>query len=118
MHGQQNVKIEFYVLLTVHPGVTLDKRPNLCTITLYKTFIIVILYMFGATLCSSSVGRIALIQHLVQYSLQVTVRCVVLQGTVPSQPAHRNITYREHYTRCCINTIRPPDDKHTVARNM
>ena len=22
------------------------------------------------------------------------------------------------YTRCCINTIRPPDDEHSVARNM
>ena len=25
---------------------------------------------------------------------------------------------REYYTRCCINTIRPPDDEHRVARNM
>ena len=24
----------------------------------------------------------------------------------------------EYYTRCCINTIRPPDDEHSVARNM
>ena len=22
------------------------------------------------------------------------------------------------YTRCCINTIRPPDDEHRVVRNM
>jgi len=34
-------------------------------LTLYKTFIITILYMFPATLCSSSGGRIVLIQHLV-----------------------------------------------------
>jgi len=32
--------------------------------------------------------------------------------------AHRTVTYREYYTRCCINTTRPPDDKHNVARNM
>jgi len=24
----------------------------------------------------------------------------------------------EYYIRCCINTIRPPDDEHSVARNM
>jgi len=28
------------------------------------------------------------------------------------------VTYREYYTRCCINTIRHPDDEHSVARNM
>jgi len=32
--------------------------------------------------------------------------------------AHRTVTYRECYTRCCINTILPPDDEHRVARNM
>jgi hypothetical protein len=39
----------------------------------------------------------------------VTVRCA---------GAHRTVTYREYYTRCCINTIRPPDDEHSVARNI
>jgi len=24
----------------------------------------------------------------------------------------------EYYTRCCINTILPPDDEYSVARNM
>jgi len=33
-------------------------------------------------------------------------------------PAHRTVTYREYYTRCCINTIWPPDDEHRAARNM
>jgi len=37
---------------------------------------------------------------------------------LPSQPVHRTVTYREYFTRCCINTIRPPDDEHRVARNM
>ena len=56
---------EFYVLLTVHRGVTLGKWPTWCTITLYNTFTIIIVYMFRATLCSSSGGWIVLIQHLV-----------------------------------------------------
>jgi len=57
---------EFDVLLTVHPGTTLGNWPTWCTITLYKTSIIITLYMFRTTLCSSSGGRILLIQHLVQ----------------------------------------------------
>jgi len=57
--------IEFYVLLTVHPGTTLCKWPTWCTITVHKTFIIIILYMIRATLGSSSGDRIVLIQHVV-----------------------------------------------------
>ena len=53
------------VLLAVHTGTTLGKWPAWCTVTLCETFIIIILYMFRATLCSSSGGRIVLIQHLV-----------------------------------------------------
>ena len=51
--------------LPLHPGTTLGKWPTWRTITLYNTFIIIILYMFRATLCSSSGGQIVLIQHLV-----------------------------------------------------
>ena len=29
-----------------------------------------------------------------------------------------HITYRKYYIRCCINTIRLPDDEHRVARKM
>ena len=38
-----NHTVDFYVLLTVHPGTTLGKWPTWCTITLYNTFIIIIL---------------------------------------------------------------------------
>jgi len=38
-------------------------------------------------------------------------------GTVFSVTDHL-VTYTEYYIRCCINTIRPPDDEHSVARNM
>ena len=51
---------EFYVLLTVHAGTALGKCPTWCTIALYNTFIIIILYMFRATLCSSSGSQIVL----------------------------------------------------------
>jgi len=65
--------------------------------------------MFRASPWSSSGGQIVLIQHLVQYSQEVTVRYA---------GAHQMVTYWEYYTRCCINTIRPPDDDHGGARNM
>jgi len=31
---------EFYVLLTVHPGITLGKSPTWCTITVYKMLLL------------------------------------------------------------------------------
>jgi len=37
---------------------------------------------------------------------------------VPSQAAHRTVTYREYYTRCYINTIWLPDDESRVDWNM
>jgi len=43
---------------------------------------------------------------------------VQVEKELPSQPGHRTVTYREYYTRCRINTSRPPDDEHSVARNM
>jgi len=58
---------------------------------LYKTFIIIIFYMFRATIV-----------------LSVSDRPVCTP----------EVTYREYYTRCYINTILPPDDEHSVARNM
>jgi len=67
---------------------------------LYNTFILIIPYMFRATRYSSSGGQIVLIQE-----------------PVPSQPPQWTVTYREYYTRCCINTFWPPDDEHRVAPN-
>ena len=55
--GRQTERI-YYVLLTVHPGRTLGKWPTWSTIILYNTFIIIMLYMFRATLCSSPGGQI------------------------------------------------------------
>jgi len=55
--------------------------------------------MFRALTCPSSGAQIVLLQHLVS-SLSV-------------QP----LTERDD-TRCCDNTICPPDDGHVDARNM
>ena len=48
----------FYVLLTVHRVTTLGKWPTWCTIMLYNAFIVIILYVFRTTLCSSAGGQI------------------------------------------------------------
>ena len=46
--------------------------------------------------------------HVSSKSVLIITRsnCInTASGIVPSQPAHRAVTYREYYTRCCINTI-------------
>ena len=101
---------EFYVLLTVHPSTTLGKWPAWCTITLYKTFIIITLYMFRATLRSSSGGQIVLI----------TASGIVF--SVSDRPVCRltctQDSHREYYTRCCINTIWPADDEQSCSKHV
>ena len=89
---------------------SLSKWPTWRTIILFYNKFITVIYMFRATSCSSSRGQILLIEHLVT-SLSVSGR-----------PVHNLCTGRSltdsYDTRCCINTIWPPDDEHDVARNM
>jgi len=59
--------------------------------------------MFRAVLCPSSGGHIVLLQHLVS-SLSVNGHIV------------RPFTESDD-TRCCNNTIWPPEDGHSTARN-
>jgi len=66
------------------------------------------MYMFRAICCSSSGGKIALIQHLVS-SLSVSDR--------PVNGTGRSLTEIED-TKYCINTIWPPEDEQDIARNM
>jgi len=78
-----------------------------------------ILYMFRATLCSSSGDSIVSIQSVV-YVTQCRWPFRVQVGEVLSLPTctrygHRN---RVTYTRGCIDTIDSPDDEHRVTRNM
>jgi len=55
-----NVHLLIYHISKQHSSI-LGKWPSWCTITLYNTFIIIILYMFRATLCSSAGEQIVLI---------------------------------------------------------
>jgi len=57
--------LKLFIVVQTFIAMTLGKWPNWCTITLYNTFIIIILYMFRATLCSSSGGQIVFTQHLI-----------------------------------------------------
>jgi len=68
--------------------------------------------MFPATFCSSSGGRIVLIQHPTWQSTFLPNPTLSFSTCTPDG-------HRQYYTRCCINTIWPlPDDVHRVARNM
>jgi len=65
--------------------------------------------MFRAISRSSSGGQIVLLQHLVS-SL-----------TVNSHSVHRCTEWlltESDDTRCCNNTIWPPEDERDIARNM
>jgi hypothetical protein len=94
-----------------------SKWPTWCTNSLFYNKFTTVLYMFREPLCSSSGGKIVLIQHLVS------------SPSVSDRPVHRlkefslnlctNWSFTESDdTRCCINTIWPPDDEHNAARNM
>ena len=39
---------------------------------------------------------------------------MLMQHLVSGHLVHRTATDREDNTRCCINTIQPPDDEHIV----
>ena len=71
--------------------------------------------MFRALTCPSSGGKIVFTQHLVS-SLSVNV-CTVnwLRGL--KKCTVQTFTESED-TRCCVNTIFPPEDVHVNARNM
>ena len=83
----------FYVLLTVHLGIILD-NDQLDTHLLYFTIRLLNSLLVSSIICSSSGGRIVLMQHLVSY--------------------YENKLFSEDDNRCCINTIHPPDDKHIM----
>jgi len=79
---------------------------------------IIILDMFRAVLCSSSGGQIVLLQHLL-LSLSVNGRTVrrLRTESALNRRTVRPFTESDD-TRCCNNTISPPEDGHSTARNM
>ena len=102
--------------LTVHLSITLSN--DQLEAQIFNTFITILyMYMFWAISCSSSGGQIVLIQHLV-LSLSVS-DCPVqrLRKNSPNLCTGRSLTESDD-TRCCINTIWPPEDEQDIARNM
>ena len=79
--------------------------------------------MFRALLCSSSGGSIVCVQHLVP-SLSVSGRTLQwlrelhwLREFSLNQCNTWPLTESDG-TRCCTQTIEPPEDEHNNARNM
>ena len=107
----------FYIFLAVHLGITLINDQLDAQRLVYNTFIS-ILYMFRATPCSSSGGQIIRIKTA---SGIITLRKCRSSMQVEKEllELHTGRTLMESdHTRCCINTILPPDDEHGFARNM
>jgi len=102
-----------FVSLTMHLSITLAN--DQLDAQIFNTFITILYtYMFRAISCSSSGGKIVLMQHLVS------------SPSVSDHPVHRlrkNLCTRQSLTesdntRCCINTILPLEDEQDIARNM
>jgi hypothetical protein len=77
--------------------------------------------MFRAVPCSSSGGQIVLLQYLVSslYVKGCTVRR--LRAEYAESTLNRRTVQpftESDDTRCCNNTICPPEDEHGTARNM
>jgi len=74
--------------------------------------------MFRALTCPSSGGQIVLSQHLVS-SLSVN-GCTVCRMTADFALIRHimQLFTESDDTRCCDNTICPPEDGHINARNM
>ena len=74
--------------------------------------------MFRAVPCSSSGGQIVLSQPLVS-SLSVQYSMPVESGLQSALNRHTVRPFTENDdTRCCNNTICPPEDEQGTARNM
>jgi len=74
--------------------------------------------MFRTLTCPSSGGQIALLQHLVS-SLSVQYSTVRRMRADSALIRHTVQPFTESDdTRCCNNTIFPPEDGHVNARNM
>ena len=77
--------------------------------------------MFRASTCPSSGGQIVLSQHLVS-SLTVNGCTVCRMRADSPESALKRRTVQQFTesddTRCCDNTICPPEDGHVDARNM
>ena len=72
--------------------------------------------MFQAIPCSSSGGQIVLLQHMVSSDIQCTslrADCSLLSNWCTEY-----LLTESDDTRCCNNTILPPEDEHCIARNM
>jgi len=107
---------EFYVLLTVYLGLIFVN--NQLYANSFSCMFISILYMFRTAMCPSSGELIVSIRHLVSvtlyrwpFSVQVWMR--IIQTCAPN--GH---LYGVTYTRCRIDIINSPDDRHMAARNM
>ena len=128
------VSEKIFVSLTVHLSITLAN--DQLDAQIFNTFI-TILYMFRAISCSSSGGQIVLIQHLVlSLSLsdspvhRLRKNCKEILSLPVEKGWERTgkqlflnlrtgrSLIESGNTRCCINTIWPPEDEQDIAWNM
>ena len=112
----KETKLNFHILWTVHPNISIVFFQQLDTQILYFNTFIIFFYKFRALLCSSSGGQIVLVQHLV--SSPSLGDCSVRRLQSSSKLCTEQSPKDSDDTRCCTNTICPPEDEHSRARNL
>jgi hypothetical protein len=108
----------YYICQYITDYMTHGKWPTWCTVLFYVS--ISILYMFWATLCSSS-GESIVINTIsgTCHSVSVTVSCAGRKRTVPIWPAYETVTDTEwHVPEFVLIRIDSADDEQRVARKM
>ena len=112
-------RISFYTCDGIHHNrlfFKLRQWPTWCSLALFYNKSTTILYMF------LTLTRTCYHQEDEQYWCNIWYgpvsqwpsRAQVEIEPVSSQPVHRTATDWEDDTRCCINTVQPPDDKRIM----
>ena len=106
----------FNVLLTVHLGISLDNDQldayllyfTICPLQPSTCFERYMLIIRRLNFIDAASGIFLSVSGLPVHKLRENCREVL------SQPVHRTATDWEDDTRCCINTIQPPDDERVM----
>ena len=109
-----DLSVYFDVFSTVHRSIELFHLPTLMhnSVFINNMYVTLLSSTCGALTCPSSGGQIVFTQHLVS-SLSVNGCTVHRLRADSAEPFTESDD-----TRCCVNTICPPEDGHVNARNM
>jgi hypothetical protein len=105
---------KFEVFLTLHHSINLFLLPTWCTIHVFYNICITL----NTSTCFEQYYAHLQEEKLYFYSIWYRHSAVQCTGWERSQSVHYTAARREWHTRCCRIQFEPPEDEHTIARNM